>query len=104
MQQIFTRDEMQAIHKWHAQRWMLVGGDGTLAGQKFAKVALIPMRSTSEVGGLRNSRNYTRRKAKRGLNVSRQMTALMLVAVANEVARRRARNKAADKSRRINRA
>ena len=77
---------------------MLVGGDGTVAGQRYAKVALIPVRSLNAVGGIRESRKFTRRKG--GL---RDITPMMLVAIANEIATRRARNKAASKSRRVNR-
>lgn len=104
MQEIFTHAEMRATPGYKQQRWMLIGGDGTLAGQLFAKVAAIPQRTLSTVGGLRDGRMFYRRKAKRGLQPSREVTALMLIAVANEVARRRARNKAASKSRRVNRA
>ena len=77
---------------------MKVGGDGTLAGQRFAKVALIHMRSLNCVGGIRENRNFTRRKGS-----IRRITPMMLMAAANEIARRRAKNKAAAQSRRINR-
>lgn len=86
-------------------RWRLIGTyiKSTGVERRFEKIAEIAQRTLASVGGIREDRKYGRRKARKWGVTQRTVTPMMLVAVANEIAARRARNKSAAVSRRINR-
>ncbi len=76
----------------------MIGGNPVVAPTE-----LIAVRSLVNVGGGRDSRRYTRKKNRKHGTAGVMVTAMMAIAAAKEITRRRARNKVAAESRRANR-